>query len=93
MALTTAQLNAHLRQIALVQLDNEGRDGLRALLRACVEYARGTAAGSPEREAANTIATFAAERVLGRSLTAQDRHWLVNHAGPEAHEAAAGVIA
>lgn len=80
MALTTAQLNAHIRTMIVDQLQRENgnsRAALMFLLRACARHARsGTA---DDLEAAKTAAQFIFETVLGRSMTADDAHYLRKH--------------
>lgn len=81
MALTTAQLNAHIRTMIQEELVREASrtdaEAVRFLLRACAFHARtGTA---DDLEAAKTVAQFVFETVLGRSATATDLHLLRNH--------------
>lgn len=91
MALTQAQENAHLRAIVGVCFDQNDA-ALLPFLRACVVYARPTAAGSPEREAANTFARLAFRQVKGRALTQTDLHELLNHRIYDADSDAGSVL-
>ena len=84
-ALTTAQLNAHIRTMIQEELVREASrtdaEAVRFLLRACAFHARtGTA---DDLEAAKTVAQFIFETVRGRTATAADLHLLRNHIGPE----------
>lgn len=85
MALTTAQLNAHIRSMIVDQLRRENgntREAVLFLLRACAWHARsGTA---DDLEAAKTAAQFIFETVIGRSMTAEDAHLLRNHLSKDA---------
>lgn len=84
MALTAAQLNAHIRTMLVDQLQRENgnaRAAMLFLLRACAWHARsGTA---DDLEAAKTVAQFIFETVLGRSMTAEDAHILRKHVSPD----------
>lgn len=85
MALTTAQLNAHIRDMIVDRLVVEGPDlngaALRFLLRACADHAN--LGGADNLEAAKTSAQFLFETVIGRAATADDLHLLKNHIAPE----------
>ncbi|MCZ2109084.1 MAG: hypothetical protein LC118_05870 [Dehalococcoidia bacterium] len=93
MALTTAQLNAHIRTMIQEELVREGAgtdaEAVRFLLRACAHHAR---TGTPDDlEAAKTVAQFIFETVIGRSATEAGLHLLRNHIGPDVG-AAGGVF-
>lgn len=79
MALTQAQLNAHLRTMLLNQIPHEDDNlvVLRFFLRACVRHAR--AVNGDNAEAARTVGQAVFENVIGRSATAGDLHYLRNH--------------
>lgn len=85
MALTTAQLNAHIRTMITDRLALEGSDvsgpALRFLLRACADHAN--LGGADNQEAAKTAAQFLFETVIGRPATANDLHMLRNHIAPD----------
>lgn len=83
-ALTAAQLNAHIRSMLVDRLTFETAEdrspdnqALLFLLRACADHARLGDADSIE--AAKTSAQFLFETVIGRSATANDLHFLRNH--------------
>lgn len=85
MALTQAELNAHIRTMIVDRLQAEGSDvsgaALRFLLRACADHAN--LGGADNLEAAKTSAQFLFETVIGRSATADDLHLLRNHIAPD----------
>lgn len=79
MALTQAQLNAHLRTMLLNQIQHEEDNFavLKFFLRACERHAR--AGNGDNAEAARTVGQAVFENVIGRSATADDLHYLRNH--------------
>lgn len=81
MALTTAQLNAHIRTMMQEQLIKEGTYTSSAsvlfLLKACVWHAR--TALPDDLEAAKTVAQFVFETTIGHSMTAAETHYLRQH--------------
>ena len=85
MALTTNQLNAHIRTMIVDRLQAEGTDlsneSLRFLLRACADHAR--LGGADDIEAAKTAAQFLFETTIGRNATAADLHQLRQHIARE----------
>lgn len=93
MALTTAQLNAHIRTIVSDELDHVRRSDRAVLLfmmRACIRHYR--LGGDDNQEAARTVARFVWQRAIGREPTQQDLHELLKHIVTEADETAAGVL-
>jgi hypothetical protein len=91
-ALTTAQLNAHIRTLLLDQFNAErvNREALLFMVRACVRHVR--LGGADNIEAGRTVGEFLLQQVLGRSLTAGDLHYLRKHLVTDADETAAGVL-
>jgi len=76
MALTTVQLNSHLRQIILL-LFSRNEEALDAFVRTCISYSKNGSAA--EKEAARTILREVYERAVGRTLTSADIHTLIYH--------------
>lgn len=83
MALTQAQLNTHLRTMLLNQIPHEEDNMavLRFFLKACVRHAR--VGNGDNAEAAKTVARVVFENVIGRSMTADDAHYLRSHLAAE----------
>lgn len=93
MALTNAQLNAHIRDILADELDfvrESDKQVLMFLLRACIRHIR--QGGADNIEAGKTVAQFVAQQVLGRALTGGDLHALRRHWTPEADPTAEGLL-
>lgn len=92
MALTQAQLNAHLRTMVLDQLplEKNKREAILFFLRACITHYR--TAGPDNQEAARTVGQFMYEQFIGRAATAADLHLLRKHAATEADNTAAGEL-
>lgn len=94
MALTTAQLNAHLRAmiqnelatITVAEIREGGQEAgfLYGLLRACVRHVRIGDADSIE--AGKTVAVNVLESILGRPATAGELHQLRRHWAKEADD-------
>jgi hypothetical protein len=91
-ALTTAQQNAHLRQIMNRVANNieEQDETFMALLRGCIAHVR--AGGADNIEAGKLWGRLLFESVIGRSPTADDLHRLLRHHATNADDSAAGVL-
>ena len=94
MALTTAQLNAHLRAMLQNELERpRTRDDYAArifLIRAAIEHVRLGDADSVE--AGRTVAEFVCQQTFGRTPTADDLHMMRGHWASDADPTAQGVL-
>lgn len=93
MALSAAQLNAHIRSIVADELDAERRTNpavVRFFIAAALRHYR--LGGVDNQEAAQTVARFVWQQVIGRSPTQQDLHEFLNHVVTEADETAGGLL-
>lgn len=94
MALTAAQLNAHLRVAIQDEIVAQGEalspEAWFFLLRACIRHWRLGDADS--QEAARTIAQFVFESKIGRPAGAGDLHSLRQHEALYADPTAVGVL-
>ena len=84
MALTQAQLNAHIRTMLQEQLVREGTSmegaSVMFLLKAAAWHAR--TATADDLEAAKTVAQFVVETATCHALTASEAHYLRKHLAP-----------
>lgn len=92
MALTTNQLNAHIRTTIQDQLPFEDGNNLVLMffLRASIRHCR--LGGADNIEAGKAIAQFVFEKINNRTATAADLEKLQNHLAIEADSTAAGVL-
>lgn len=91
MALTTAQVNAHLRTTMADQINaNPDKEVFLWLLRACIRHYR--LGGADNQEAGRTLAELLFQAFLNRPPTADDLHRLRRHLAIEADETALGVL-
>lgn len=94
MALTTAQLNAHLRAMLQNELERpRTRDDYAArlfMIRAAIAHIRLGDADSIE--AGNTVARFVCQQTYGRTPTADDLHMMRGHWATDADETAGGLL-